>query len=123
MTVRDKLLFHQLHPAKLAVDISTAIAAAILFWQQHVFRGLAVGLIPPVLASIVIMQFADLERVQRSPLGRYAARHMTRLLEMVRLAGMAIVWTAAWYRSGYYCVVGGLVVGFAGARGAREGAG
>ena len=120
MTVRDKLLYHQLHPAKLAVDISTAIVAAVFFWQQHLFRGLAIGLVPPIVASILIIRFVDLERVKASWFGGYAARHMTRPLEIARLAGMAIVWTAAWYRSGYYCVVGTLVIIFAWARGALK---
>lgn len=120
MTLRDKLLYHQLHPAKLAVDISTAIAAAVLLWQQHLVRGLAIGLIPPVLASFIVIRYVDLEGVQQSSVGRYAARHMTRPLEIVRLAGMLIVWTAAWYGSGYYCVVGTLVIVFAWARGALK---
>jgi len=118
MTLREKMLYHQLHPAKLAVDVSTAIAAAVLFWQQHVFRGLAVGLAPPILASMLIIRFVDLEHIRQSSFGRYAAKYMTRPLEIARLAGIVLVWTAAWYRSGYYCVVGSLVIAFAWARGA-----
>jgi hypothetical protein len=120
MTLREKMLYHQIHPAKLIVDAGAAIAAAVLFWHQHVFRGLAVGLAPPILASILIIQFVDLENVKHSSLGRYAARHRTPLLEIARLVGIVIVWTAAWYRSGYYCFVGSLVITFAWARGALQ---
>lgn len=118
MTLREKMLYHQLHPAKVVVDVSTAIAAAVLFWQQHVFRGVVVGLVPPIIASILVIRFVDLEHIKRSSFGRYAATYMTRPLEMTRLVGILVVWTAAWYRSGYYCVVGGLVIVFAWVRGA-----
>ena len=38
MTLREKLLYHQVHPAKIGIDVTTALAAAVLLWQQHLLR-------------------------------------------------------------------------------------
>ena len=121
MTFREKILYHQIHPAKIAVDVITAVAAAVLLWQQHLLRAIAVGLAPPLLASLLVIQFADLEKLKQSALGRYVGRHMTPALELARLVGVFIFWDAAWYRSIFYCVVGLLVIAFAWARGALQG--
>ena len=113
MTLRDKLLYHHAHPAKLLVDVVCAIIAAWLFWEQHLLRAVAVGLVPPALASAIVLQFADLERVKQSAIGRYVTRYMSLLLHVTAVAGVIIVWLAAWYRSIFYCVVGLLIVTFA----------
>ena len=123
MTLRQKLLYHQVHPAKIIVDVTTALAAAVLLWQQHLLRAAAVGLAPPIIASLLVIQVANLEKVKQSPIGRYIGGNMTPPLEVARLAGMFIFWGAAWYRSIFYCSVGLLVIAFAWARGALQGSG
>ena len=117
MTLRDRLLYHHAYPVKLFVDIVSAFAAAWLFWGQHVLRALLVGLVPPALASMIVLQFVDLERVKQSPVGRYVTRHMSLPLHITAVAGVVILWLAAWYRSIFYCVVGLLIVTFAWVRG------
>jgi hypothetical protein len=52
MTFREKLLYHEVHPAKIIIDVTTALAAAVLLWQQHLLRAAAVGLAPPIIASL-----------------------------------------------------------------------
>ena len=123
MTFREKLLYHEVHPAKIIIDVTTALAAAVLLWQQHLLRAAAVGLAPPIIASLLVIQFANLERMKGSPLGRYIGRNMTPPLEVARLAGVFIFWGAAWYRSVFYCIVGLLVIAFAWVRGALQGSG
>jgi hypothetical protein len=123
MTFREKLLYHQVHPAKIIIDVTTALAAAVLLWQQHLLRAAALGLAPPIIASLLVMQFANLEKVKQSPIGRYIGRNMTLPLEIARLAGVFIFWGAAWYRSVFYSIVGLLVIAFAWVRGALQGSG
>jgi hypothetical protein len=117
MTLHDRLLYHHAHPAKLLVDVASAIAAGWLFWGQHLLRAAVVGLVPPAVASLIVLQFVDVERVKQSALGRYVGRHMSLPLHVTAVAGVIIFWLAAWYRSMFYCVVGLLIVTFAWVRG------
>jgi len=117
MTPRDRLLYHHAHPAKLLVDVVSAVAAAWLLWGQHLLRAAIVGLVPPALMSLLVLQFVDLERVKQSPIGRYVMRYMSLPLHVTAVAGVIVFWLAAWYRSIFYCVVGLLIVMFAWVRG------
>ena len=110
MTLREKLLYHKIHPAKLSVDVSTAIVAAVLLWQQHLLRAIAVGIVLPVLASACVLLFADLEKQKDSRFGRYVAGRLTRSMEAVLGLGVMLFWGGAWYRSIRYCLVGLLVI-------------
>ena len=117
MNARDRLLYHHAHPAKLAVDAICAVTAAWMFWEQHLLRAVAIGLVPPALTSLLVLQFIDLERVKQSRVGRHVGRHMSLPLHITAVAGVVIFWLAAWYRSIFYCVVGLLIVLFAWVRG------
>jgi hypothetical protein len=123
MTPGEKLRYHHVHPAKLGTDVVFAIMAAVLLWQQHLLRAIAVGIAPPLIASLLVIRFADLEKLKQSPLGRYAGRHMTPAMEFLKVVGVFIFWGAAWYRSVFYCIVGLLVIAFAWVRGALQGSG
>ena len=35
MNLQDRLLYHQIHPLKLATDLTTAAAAAALLWRHQ----------------------------------------------------------------------------------------
>ena len=117
MTLREKLLYHHAHPVKLAVDVSSAAVAAWLLWNQHLLRAAAVGLGLPAIASLLVLQLADFERLKQSPLGRYVGTHMSLPLQVAAVAGAIIFAVAAWYRSIFYCIVGLLVVAFVWTRG------
>jgi hypothetical protein len=117
MTLRDRLLYHHAYPAKLVVDTVCAAAAAWLLWQQHLLRGAAVGLIPPAVASLIVLRLVDLERVRQSRIGAYIGRHMSLRLHATAVAGVVICWIAAWYQDAYYVLVGTLVTTFAWVRG------
>ena len=118
MNVREKLLYHQIHPAKLLIDVSTALIAAVLLWQQHLLRAIAVGIVLPVIASACVMWLADLEKLKQSEFGRYVAQSMTLPMEAARLFGVFVFWDGAWYRSESVCTVGLIVIALAWARGA-----
>jgi len=99
MTLKEKILFHQVHPAKLATDIIAAIVSLYLFWQQELFIGLVTHFVPPPIASTAVIHFANLESYKNSRLGAYLVRYMTPTAQILRLAGDLITVFAAWYHS------------------------
>jgi hypothetical protein len=117
MESSEKALFHQVHPAKLVTDWSTSLVAAAFLWQHQLLAALLVGLVPPVVASILVIRFADLERLKASPAGRYVGRYMTRSMELVRSAGAGAFWAAAWFHSPWAMAIGIGVIVLAWARG------
>ena len=110
MTLREKLLYHHDHPAKLVVDASAAVVAAVLLWQQHLIRAAAVGLVMPAIASACVLWFADLETLKVLRWGRYEARTVTSTMVLVRIAGVFVFWGGAWYRSVMVCFAGLVVI-------------
>lgn len=99
MEPRDRILYHQIHPLKLLVDWGTAAVAAAFLWQHRLLPALLVGLLPPVLVTVALVHWADLEPYKTSPLGRYVAQFMSRGMEAVRLLGLAVAWIGAWTRT------------------------
>ena len=99
MTLKEKLLFHQVHPAKLVTDIGAAIVSLYLLWQHQLVLGLLTHFIPPPIGSAAVIRFADLETYKNSRLGAYLVRYMTPIAQAARLAGDLITVGAAWYQS------------------------
>jgi len=99
MTLKEKILIHQVHPAKLATDIIAAIVSLYFFWQHDLIVGLVTHFIPPPIGSAAVMHFANLEPYKNSRLGSYLARYMTPTAQATRLAGDLITVFAAWYHS------------------------
>src|SRR5689334_6436527 len=77
MTLKEKILFHQVHPAKLATDSIAAIISLYFFWQQELIIGLVTHFTPPPIASGAVIHFANLEPYKNSRLGAYLVRYMT----------------------------------------------
>ena len=109
MNDEEKKLYHQIHPAKLATDWISGALALWLFWEDLFALGFAVLLISAVIATYVVIQYADLEKQRESPFGRYARKHMTKTTEMMRFVGMAVALFGAWYHF-IPVLVGGLVL-------------
>jgi hypothetical protein len=110
MTLKEKILFHQVHPGKLATDILAAIVSLYFLWQHALVIGLLTHFIPPPVASFLVIRFAALEPYKNSQLGAYLSRYMTRAAEGVRLAGDLITVFAAWCRSPLGIVAGLVLV-------------
>ena len=108
MTMRERVLYHQIHPLKLLADFSSAIIAIDLLWQHALVSGLIIGLLPPMLVSFAIIQEVDLERYRRSGMGAYLRRYMTPTVQALRLFGALIALYASWYH-----VPAGIIGGFA----------
>ena len=98
MTPQEKRLYHQIHPLKLATDISAEIVSLYLFWKHRLLAGMLVLLVPPVIASTLIMRLANLETYRQSTLGRYIREFMTPSAVALRILGTVITHVGAWFR-------------------------
>ena len=98
MTFREKQLYHQIHPLKLATDISSEIVSLYLFWKRKLLAGLLVFFLPPMIASALIMRLVDLEGYKQSAFGRYIHSYMTPPVVVARMLGTVVTHVGAWYR-------------------------
>jgi len=57
MNQKEKILFHQVHPAKLATDIVSAIVSLYFFWQHELLIGLITHFVPPPVGSFLVIRF------------------------------------------------------------------
>jgi hypothetical protein len=109
VTGAEKYLYHQIHPLKLAADFAAGFGSLYPLWQHRLLLGLLIMVIPPPLASFLVIRFAALESQKQSAFGRYTARYMTRPIEIARLLGMIIVAVGAWLQS-LTALVGGFLI-------------
>ncbi|HUZ00995.1 MAG TPA: hypothetical protein VMU89_11635 [Thermomicrobiaceae bacterium] len=112
MDRRERLLYHQIHPLKLAIDCSSGTLSYCLLWQHRLRPALAVQMLPAPLVSLALVRWADLKPYRESRFGRYVGRHMTPGMQAVRLIGNIVISVAAWYRRPWLLVAGVLVVLF-----------
>src|SRR5215471_11910080 len=94
---KEKVLYHQIHPLKLATDILASCVSLYFFWQHRLAVALVVHFLPPVVASIVLIRYARLDAYAGATLGRYIKRFMTRPVEALRLCGDVVMILGAWY--------------------------
>ena len=110
MDSREKVLYHQIHPAKLAADIGASLVSTYLMWRRRFAWAMLAAFVPAVLASILVIRYADLERLKRSSFGRYMHRYMNRRVEAWRFLGQVVIWVGAWYRVGELVPIGWAIV-------------
>jgi len=120
MTVREKVLYQQVHLLTLIADGVGFAAGAALLWHQHLLRAMAIGLGLPIAASVTVMWCVNLERLAQSRSGRYVARYMTPWTVVARVIGVFVAWEGAWYQSAFWCCVGMLIVVLVWARGVLD---
>jgi hypothetical protein len=109
MTFAERALYHQIHPAKLFAEFSTALIGIDLFWRHELAAGLIIALLAPVLVSAVLVQDADLVGYRSSAMGAYLRRFMPPWVQAVRHFGIAVAFYAAWHQVPVG-VVGGLAL-------------
>jgi len=56
MEFQDKEKYHEIHPVKLATDISAAVLSLYLFWQHALISGIIVAIPSFVIVTIVIIK-------------------------------------------------------------------
>jgi hypothetical protein len=97
LTLREKQLYHQVHPLKLATDISAAIVCLYFFWMHDLLAGILAMFVPPLVVSAIMVATMDFTWIKASVVGRYLKRSMTPAMEAVRLAGTVPMVLGAWY--------------------------
>jgi hypothetical protein len=105
----DAYLLHQVHPAKLATDITAGAASTWLMWRGDVRKALIAGFVPAVAASAAIVG-RDLSPIRQTRRGRYVLEHMPPSAQAVRLLGQTIAWRAAYRHRPLGIVLGHAVV-------------
>jgi hypothetical protein len=106
LTYSRKVLYHQIHPAKLAGDITASIVSGYFLWQHQLVWGIVIAFAIAIVASLLVMQFCDLEWWAHSRMGRYVAWHMTKPIEAWRMGGQIVAWIGCWYHDWVTVLVG-----------------
>lgn len=99
LSLQERILLHQLHPVKLAVDWGTGLYAAWLLWEHELVAALLVGFVPSIVLSVYFILRTDLTGFKETPLGRYMLSPRTRPSDSLRLFGLAVMWAGAWLNS------------------------
>jgi hypothetical protein len=110
MDLGEKVLYQQIHPAKLAADVGGSVVSTYLMWRHRFVAALLSAFVPATVASVLVIRYADLEKRKRSQFGRYMHRYMNRRVEAWRFFGQVVIWVGAWHRVGKLVPVGWAVV-------------
>jgi hypothetical protein len=106
----DLILVHQVHPVKIAADAGASIVSNLLLWQHRLGLGIFARYLPPVIGSALVINFADLEGLKRSPRGRYVLEHMPPATTAIRIGGDLVMAIGSWRRRPTWIVTGALIV-------------
>jgi hypothetical protein len=117
LTSKEKELYHQIHPAKLATDIGVFPVSTYLIWIHQAVLGVLAGFVPAILASLILVRYANLEKCAASPLGQYVKKYMSRTMQGIRFVGLFVSWIGAWYHAPLFIALGILIVALAWLRG------
>ena len=91
MQLAEKLIVHQVHPAKIGADVTASLVSNALLWRGRPRAALAVRLLLPAAGSLAVLTLADLDALAQTPRGRYVLAHMPPSAQAVRLAGDALM--------------------------------
>lgn len=92
---RDAYLLHQVHPAKLAADISADAVSTWLMWRHRPAAALLLAHAVAALASAFLVG-RDLSGLRTTRRGRYVLSHMPPSAQALRYAGQVLTWYAAY---------------------------
>jgi hypothetical protein len=96
MTLSDRILFHQIHPAKLVTDAIAAVLSLYYLWRRDLSLAIIAATVPPLFATALVLHFADLKALKQSALGAYVERYMTPAMQLLRVCGFLLMAVAAW---------------------------
>jgi hypothetical protein len=95
MTLREKILYHQIHPAKLLIDCATSFASSYLLWEACWTQAGVIAFLPSLVVTLFLLVFGQLECLKDTVLGCYIQQFMTRRIEAARLMGQIVAWSGA----------------------------
>jgi hypothetical protein len=111
MTFREKKLYHQIHPLKLATDIGVTFPFLYFLYLHEIILALLVGFIPPIIVSSWMMIWPpDLERIKNSRFGGYIKKYITPIVETIRLLTLAPMAYGAWFHEPIWILVGVVIL-------------
>lgn len=113
----ERVLYHQIHPLKLAVDWTTAFISLWFFWRHEWLSGLVVLFVPSIVTSFALVSYTNLERLRDSAFGRYIGLYMSPLMQAIRFCGMFVMVLGAWFHAPLVIVAGVAVILLAWLRG------
>jgi hypothetical protein len=87
MTLCDRILFHQIHAAKLVTDTLAAVISLYFLWRRDLSLAIAAATVPPLIATALVLRFADLKALKQSAFGAYVQRYMTPAMQLLRVCG------------------------------------
>jgi hypothetical protein len=111
MRLAEGALIHQVHPAKLAADVTASVLSNLLLWKAYPRSALAVRVALPLLGSAAVLALADLDALARTRRGKYMLAHMPPSAQAVRLAGDVVMGIGARRRSATVLLAGLAIVG------------
>jgi len=110
MELAGKILVHQVHPAKIAADVTASVVSNMPLWQGRPKAALAVRIVLPVVSSLAVLTLADLDALAQTAPGRYMLAHMPPSAQAVRLAGDALMGFGARRRNLALLLAGAAVI-------------
>ena len=110
MRMGEGALLHQVHPAKIGVDVTASIISSVLLWRERPVTGIAVRCVLPVAGSVAVLGLGDLDALARTRRGRYVLAHMPPAAQAARLAGDALMSLGAYRRNPSLFAAGAAVV-------------
>ena len=105
-----KALVHQVHPAKIGMDVTASVISNILLWRGRPKAALAARAVLPAAGSLAVLAMADLDALAATRRGRYVLAHMPPSAQALRLAGDALMGWAAHRRRVTLLVAGAAVI-------------
>ena len=99
MQLADKILVHQVHPAKIGADVTASMVSNILLWKEQPKTAVTVRVLLSVAGSAAVLSLADLDALAKTRRGQYVLAHMPPSAQAVRLAGDALMGFGAHRRS------------------------
>jgi hypothetical protein len=91
MRLADRVLVHQVHPAKIGADVTASVVSNVLLWKSRPKAAAWVRVLLPVAGSAAVLSLADLDALAKTAPGRYVLTHMPPSAQAVRLAGDAVM--------------------------------
>jgi hypothetical protein len=110
MRPADKILVHQVHPAKIGADVTASVVSNVLLWQARPKAAVVVRVLMPAAGSAAVLSLADLDALARTRRGRYVLNHMPPSAQVVRLAGDVLMGSGAHRRNPALLLAGAAVI-------------
>ncbi len=110
MTLKEKQLYQQIHPMRLVTDWSTGMGACWLFWINEMWFGVLLAFLPSLIVSLLIVRYADLEKIKNSKFGAYFLRTYNKIAEFIRFIGFFVLASGSWWHSPWVMAAGFLII-------------